>query len=151
MRRGRRPRWRDQRGQTTVLIVGFAGVLFLLVAVVVDASAAYLQRQGLATIADGAALAGADAGATGGEVYTGGLDAGGRVEQSERAAAAAVDAYLGSIDAYGRYPGLAYETRVVDGSVEVRIAAPLDLPLTLPGGPGEAEVAATGTAALQLG
>ncbi|WP_447643347.1 pilus assembly protein TadG-related protein [Nocardioides zeae] len=61
----RRSRKSDQHGQTTLMIVGFAGVLFMLLAVVVDASAAYLQRQGLATIADGAALAGADAGATG--------------------------------------------------------------------------------------
>lgn len=141
---------RDQSGQTTLLIVGFAGVLFMLLAVVVDASAAYLQRQGLATIADGAALAGADAGASGGEIYEGGLDAGGRVEQAEAAARGGIEAYLSSIDAYRRYPGLAFDTRIVDGSVRVRIEAPLDLPLTLPGGPGDAPIAATGTAALQL-
>lgn len=141
---------RDERGQTTLLIVGFAGVLFMLLAVVVDSSAAYLQRQGLATIADGAALAGADAGASGGEIYQGGLDAGGRVEQARVAASEGVAAYLNSIDAYARYPGLSFETRINDGSVQVTISAPLDLPLKLPGGPGEAPVAATGTAALQL-
>ena len=43
---------------------------------VVDASAAYLQRQGLDTVADGAALRGADLGATGREVYTGGVPSG---------------------------------------------------------------------------
>lgn len=141
----------DQRGQTTLLIVGFAGVLFMLLAVVVDASAAYLQRQGLATIADGAALAGADAGATGGEVYEGGLATEERVRQSERAATEAVASYLAAIDAHARYPGLSFDARVVDGSVEVTVSAPLDLPLSLPGAPEDPSVGATGTAALQLG
>lgn len=146
-----RPGGADQRGQTTLLIVGFAGVLFMLLAVVVDASAAYLQRQGLATIADGAALAGADAGATGGEVYEGGLATEERVRQSERAAAEAVASYLAAIDAHARYPGLSFDARVVEGSVEVTVSAPLDLPLSLPGGPEDPSVGATGTAALQLG
>ena len=58
---------RDQAGQATVRIIGFAVVLAMLMATVVDASAAYLQRQGLDTVADGAALRGADLGATGHE------------------------------------------------------------------------------------
>ena len=53
---------RDERGQATVMIIGLAVVLLMAAVVVVDASAAYLQRQGLDTVADGAALAGADAG-----------------------------------------------------------------------------------------
>ena len=47
------------------MIIGFALVLAMLVALVTDASAAYLRRQGLDTLADGAALRGADLGATG--------------------------------------------------------------------------------------
>ncbi len=66
---------RDERGQATVMIVGFAFVLAMAIAMVVDVSAAYLQRQGLDTVADGAALRGADLGATGREVYTGGVPA----------------------------------------------------------------------------
>ena len=62
-----------ERGQATVLIVGLATVLAMTVALVVDASAAYLQRQGLDTLADGAALRGADLGATGVDVYAGGV------------------------------------------------------------------------------
>ena len=54
-------RRRDEAGQTTIMIVGFAVVLMMTIVVVVDASAAYLQRQGLDNVADGAALAGADA------------------------------------------------------------------------------------------
>jgi len=141
---------RDQRGQTTLMIIGFAGVLFMMLAVVVDASAAYLQRQGLATLADGAALAGADAGATGGEAYTGGFRDDDRAIQTERVAEAAVASYLLEVGAFRRYPGLSYDASVDGGSVEVRISAPLDLPLTLPGGPEEATITATGSAAVQL-
>ena len=50
---------RDQRGQMSVMIVGFALVIMLAIAAVTDASAAYLQHSGLDTVADGAALAGA--------------------------------------------------------------------------------------------
>ncbi len=64
-------RSRDERGQVSLLIIGFAAVLLLAIAVVLDASAAYLHRQGLSTLADGAALQGADLGATG--VYAEGL------------------------------------------------------------------------------
>ena len=63
----------DERGQVTVLIAGFALLIAMLIAVVVDASAAYIQRQGLNTLADGAALHGADLAATGEEVYTRGV------------------------------------------------------------------------------
>ena len=38
---------RSERGSVTPLIIGFAVVVAMLVAVVVDASAAYLRRQGL--------------------------------------------------------------------------------------------------------
>jgi Flp pilus assembly protein TadG len=64
---------RDQAGQATVMIIGFAVVLAMLMVTVVDASAAYLQRQGLDTLADGAALRGADLGATGSETYSTGV------------------------------------------------------------------------------
>lgn len=53
----RRPRGED--GQVLVLTAFLAFVLVLLVAVVVDASAAFLARRGLASQADGAALAAA--------------------------------------------------------------------------------------------
>ncbi len=53
-------RKRDERGQTSLLIMGFFVILSLLVGVVVDASAAYLRRQWFISLADGAALAAAD-------------------------------------------------------------------------------------------
>ena len=94
---------RDERGQTSVLIIGFAFVLLLMVGVVVDASAAYLQRQGLDTLADGAALAGADE-VRGSGVYEGGLT-GERAPLDAAAARAAVHDYLLGIGAYDEHPG----------------------------------------------
>ena len=61
-----------EEGQTTLLLVGFFLVAVLLVVVVVDASAAYLRRQQLDALADGAALAAADAIAAE-RIYLGGL------------------------------------------------------------------------------
>ena len=143
----RRERAGDERGQATVLIIGLATVLAMSVALVVDATAAYLQRQGLDTLADGAALRGADLGATGRDVYEGGVPAD-RLELSAAQARAAVGDYLRGTGAYGRYPGLSYQVRVdpTTQRVEVSLSAPLDLPLTIPGSPERAMIGATGSA-----
>ena len=138
---------RDERGQAAVLIIGLATVLAMTIALVVDATAAYLQRQGLNTLADGAALRGADLGATGRDVYEGGVPDD-RLELTAAQAREAVGAYLRSTGAYSRYPGLTYRVRVDPAarSVEVSLRAPLDLPLTVPGSPEVAMVGATGSA-----
>src|SRR3954469_24710098 len=94
----------DERGTATLMIIGFALVLLMMAAVVTDASAAYLQRQGLDTLADGAALAGADAGTSGEEAYGDGLAAGLHLDAG--LARAAVLGYLHAAGAYTRYPGL---------------------------------------------
>ncbi|HET6938250.1 MAG TPA: pilus assembly protein TadG-related protein [Nocardioides sp.] len=138
-------RSRDERGQATVLIVGFAGVLAMVVALVVDSTAAYLQRQGLDTLADGAALRGADLGATGEDVYEGGVPPDTLALTSARARAA-VGAYLQQAGAYSRYPGLSYTVRIEQDRVVVHLSAPLDLPLSIPGSPGHTTVGADGSA-----
>jgi hypothetical protein len=128
------------------MIVGFGVVLLMMAAVVTDASAAYLQRQGLDTLADGAALTGADAGASGDEAYGDGLDADLRLD--EGVARAAVTGYLHRVGAYARYPGLS-ATVVVDRTgqrVIVSIRAPIHLPLHVPGGPESASVGASSAA-----
>lgn len=51
---------RREDGQITVMTIGFFVFLGLLAVVVVNASAAFLQRQELDNLADGAALAAAD-------------------------------------------------------------------------------------------
>ena len=146
----RRERRADERGQTTVLIVGLASVLAMSIALVVDASAAYLQRQGLDTLADGAALRGADLGATGEEVYEEGVDE--RLELTAAQARAAVAGYLRTTGAHARYPGLSYTVSVDPSArrVVVRLSAPLDLPLTIPGSPERATVGATGSAVVHV-
>jgi hypothetical protein len=140
-------RRRDERGQATVLIVGLATFLAMTIALVVDTTAAYLQRQGLNTLADGAALRGADLGATGRDVYEGGVPAE-RLELTAAQVRAAVGDYLRGTGAYARYPGLSYRVRVDPSaqSVEVSLSAPLDLPLTIPGSPERATIGATGSA-----
>lgn len=139
-------RGKDEQGSVSVLVIGFAFVLALVIAVVVDASAAYLQRQGLDNLADGAALRGADLGATGQDVYAGGVGAG-SLELTPALARVAVGRYLADVGAYRRYPGLSYAVRVDgDDAVIVRITAPLDLPLTVPGSPSRPTVSAIGSA-----
>jgi len=145
----RSPDERREQGQATVLIVGFAVVLMMAVAMVVNVSSAYLRRQSLDNLADGAALVAADAGAEGDDVYAGGL-AEDRLDLFETTAREAVDEYLTQTNARAMYPGLArtVEVDTTTRSVRVRISAPLDLPLTVPGAPQSATIAATGAAAV---
>jgi uncharacterized membrane protein len=133
----------DDRGQTTVLIIGFVIVIAMTVAVVVDASAAYLRRQALSSLADGAALAAAD-GLQGEQVYTAGLGEGAVVDP--RAARQLVVDYFVSVGAGRRYPGLSHAVETDGQRVVVRVAAPLDLPIPIPGVAPRARVTATAAA-----
>jgi hypothetical protein len=132
----------SEDGQTSLLIIGFALVVVMMVAVVVDSSAAYLRRQGLDSLADGAALAAAD-GVQGEQVYQGGLGEHAAIDPA--AAERYVADYLGALGAAEKYPGLTYSVDTAAGSVVVRVRAPLDLPLTPPG--WEQRPVITGTAA----
>lgn len=134
---------RSERGQTSLLIVGFFLVGILMVAVVVDASAAYLRRQQLDTVADGAALAGA-AGVRGEQVYEGGLAE--RAAIDPAVAAAHVAEHLRSTGALRRFPGLTYRVDAAADAVTVRVSAPLDLPLRPPGWSGSATVSSVAAA-----
>lgn len=132
----------DERGQTTLLIVGFAIVAIMMVAVVVDASAAYLRRSGLDSLADGAVLAAAD-GISGRQVYEGGLGA--RAEIDPQIARRYVAEYLADVGATRRFPGLSYRVETGTDRVVVHLATPLDLPITPPG--WETRPVISGTAA----
>ena len=140
---------RDEQGQVTLLIIGFASILLMAIVVVIDASAAYLQRQGLDNLADGAALYGADLGSAG--IYEQGLD-GERLTQQEAAVKAAVRDYLVRAGASATYPGIDVGVRVdpTNRSVTVRLIAPLELPLRIPGSPADPTVAASSTAAVTV-
>jgi hypothetical protein len=130
-----------------VLIVGFALVLATAVATVVDVSAAYLQRQSLDTVADGAALRAADVGATGQEVYAGGVPSG-RLDLSVERIRGSVREFLVGSGAYASFPGLSFDVDLdaATSTVTVHVTAPLDLPLTVPGSPGVATIGAQGSA-----
>jgi hypothetical protein len=139
---------RSQVGQATLMIVGFAVVLLMMTAVVTDASAAYLQRQSLDTLADGAALTAADAGASGSEAYGQGL--GDHLVLDEGVARTAVTEYLHRVGAYTRFPGLTVHV-TVDSTTQrviVSVRAPVHLPLHVPGSPEHAVVGATGAASV---
>ncbi len=139
-------RLRNQSGTASLLIIGLAVVLLMMAAVVTDASAAYLQRQGLDTLADGAALTAADAGASGEEAYGAGL--GDDLHLDPATARSAVLDYLRRVGAYARYPGLTVDV-VVDSTTQrvvVAVHAPVRLPLRVPGSPGHATVGARSAA-----
>lgn len=131
----------------TVLVVGFLVVLGLLTAMVVDASAAYLRRQSVNGLADGAALAAAD-GAQGAALYEGGL--GDLAPIDPVAARAAVDDYLSSTGATTEFPGLAWQVSTTGSTVTVRLTTPLDLPLDPAGWADTTTVTATGSAIVQV-
>jgi hypothetical protein len=129
-----------QRGSTSLLIIGFAIVAIMMVAVVVDASAAYLRRSGLDSLADAAALAAADA-IQGQQVYEGGL--GDRAQMDPAVARRYVADYLSESGAARRFPGLSYEVEVGTDRVVVHLSSPLALPLTPPGWERRPTVSAT--------
>ena len=60
--------------------------------------------------------------------------------------------YLARADAGSTYPGIDVGVRVdpVGRSVTVRLSAPLDLPLTIPGSPSNPTVGASSTAAVTV-
>ena len=123
-------RYRTERGQTSVLIVGFFVIAVLLVVVVVDASAAYLHRQRLDSLADGAALAASD-GIETDALYLEGV--GGRLELDPAAVRAHVAAYLRGVGAFRDHSGLSFRVRTTAETVEVQVSSPLELPLAPPG------------------
>jgi uncharacterized membrane protein len=143
-----RPKTRGEEGQSTVLILGFAVVVMMTVVAVVDASAAYLRRQHLDSLADGAALAAAD-GVREAQVYEGGLQA--RADIDPTAAAGRVAHYLTSVEAQRHYPGLRYSVEARRDRVVVHVSAPLELPFPVPGVVSTTEVAATAAAVVAVG
>ena len=137
----------NERGTVTVLVVGFVVVLGLLTAVVVDASAAYLRRQAVNGLADGAALAAAD-GAQGAGLYENGL--GDQAPIDPVVAREAVDKYLRTTGAAVTYPGLSWQVSATDTTVTVRLSTRLDLPLDPAGWADATTVVGTGSAVVEV-
>ena len=80
------------------MLITFTGILLLLVVAVIDASAAYLGHQQVDSLADGAALRGADLAAQGTNTYRGGVGSG-PLSLTEGEARQAVLAYLRDVGA----------------------------------------------------
>lgn len=132
-----------ERGQASVLLVGLFMICVLLVTVVVDASAAFLRRQELSTLADGAAVAAAD-GVSTEAIYLEGVPE--RVTIDPATARGYVADYLARSGARQSHPGLIYRVSTAGDSVQVEMSAPLDLPLVPPGWAGRTTVASEATA-----
>jgi len=120
---------RGQSGQASVLVIGFFLVVALTVAVVVDASAAYLRRQGLSNLADAAALAAAD-GVMAEQAYAGNLERPAPIDPA--VARRHATAYLDQVDARSTYAGLTLDVGMRGDTVTVRLSAPVDLPIAPP-------------------
>ncbi|UYM04076.1 pilus assembly protein TadG-related protein [Solicola gregarius] len=123
-------RRRTDRGQVGVMIIGFFALASILMAVVVDVSSAYLRRTAMNNIADGAALAAADA-VQGEQVYASGL--GEEAPIDAVVAGEYVSAYLADCGAIADYPGLRWRVEQDGDQIRVRVSAPLDLPLRVAG------------------
>lgn len=133
----------DERGQVTLLILGFTTIALLLLAVVTDASKLYLVRRDLAQLADGAALAGTRG--VSASIRTG--DTTNTIDLSQQAAETEAARYLSSLD-NGGYADLTATITVTGPEVAVRLVATIDLPLAVPGTSSTSTVRAEGSAVL---
>jgi len=124
----RRPR--DDDGSVLVLVLGFAALLLVLVAVVVDVSAVVLAKRGVASAADGAAVTAVQA-LDLEALRTSGL--GSEVPLDAGEARARVATYEGQV-ATGQ-PGLALDVRLEGRTAVVTGRRTVVLPFRLPGVP----------------
>lgn len=142
----RRPERRaDTRGQAAILIVAFAACLALAIAAVTDVAGAFLRRQAVASLADGAALAASDAAAAtavhADDDY---------VAVDEAAAQQAVDAYLRDVGARRDFPGLRVRVQAAGHEVTVSIVVPFRLPVPIPGAVRSSDVRAESSAVMPI-
>ncbi len=130
---------RPERGNITVLTVGFLAILGMLVVVVVNASAAFLERRELMNLADRVALHAAD-GLDRDAVYTRGIVDEALVDPADARALVA-----------GIVPrDVALTLRTSDDRVSVQLTRQVRLPLVPPGFPSMATVRADATGQLRL-
>ena len=131
-------------GTVLLLIIGLVTLATLLVSVVTDVSALYLERRRLVSAADGAALAGAQK-VNEARVYSEGLPATGPVPLNPEAAELAAREYLAD-------SGIALSDVSVHATpttVSVRVWSRYQLPVAstvTAGGAGSATVSASATA-----
>lgn len=137
----------NQSGSVAPLMIGLFLIVATLTAVVIDASAGYLQRHQLNSIADSAALVATD-GLASEQLYLAGVQA--QLTIDPDVARARVNDYLRRSGAVERFPGLTWRMSTTATSVTVVVAAPLQLPLGVPGIASSAPVRAAATASVQV-
>ncbi len=124
----RRVQARQDDGSVLLLVIGFAGILLTLVAVVVDVSAVVLAKRGVASAADGAAVSAAQA-LDLQAAYGQGLGAQLPLDVGE--ARARVAAYEAQVR--GAQPGLRLALRLEGRTAVVTGSRTVRLPFRLPG------------------
>lgn len=134
-----------ERGQVSVLIIGFAVILGLLLVVVANASGAYLAHRSLVSAADGAASA-AVSGLDREAVYRSGLGDADSAPLSIARARAAAREYLSTVDMDVDEVAV----QIAQRRVRVRLATTFRPRFAPPGWPGASRVAAESTARLDL-
>jgi uncharacterized membrane protein len=125
-----RPVARKDDGTVTLLILVYALIGLALIFVAIDAAEVFLAQRSAANLADGAALAAAQA--VDRSAYYSGDDPGCRLPISESAAAAAAAAYLRAADLPGGWADARVATTSLDpatGTVTVTVSHRVRLPL----------------------
>lgn len=128
---------RNERGTVTVMTIGFLLLLGLLTVVVVDASSAFLERQRLNHLADGAALSAA-AGLDEASFYSDH-----RVVLDPDEARGLVSDYLSGEDLQ------VVDVSAVGDTISVHLERELDLAITPPGWTSSTTIVADATAQLR--
>jgi uncharacterized membrane protein len=127
-------RRRGDDGTITILVVGFTAILLLLIAVVVDVSAVVLARRGVASAADGAAVAAAQQ-LDQARVYATGLDT--DIPLSADDVASVVEQY--AADARDGQPGLTLEPSLDPAGTTATVVARREVSLPFVGWLGVAK------------
>ncbi|MBB5841226.1 pilus assembly protein TadG-related protein [Kribbella italica] len=130
----------------TVLIVGFAAVVLLMVVVVTDISKVFLVRRDLDSTADGAVLAAANGLAA---VYAQTGDGGNAQLDPDEARRLAAD-YLDTVSASERFDGLDWSAEVTGTTVTVELTSSVELPFTPPGWQESADIASSASAVVPV-
>jgi uncharacterized membrane protein len=142
----------DDRGQVTLLIIGFAVIVLLLIVVAINASRVFLAQRDLSAAADGASTAAAQSVSE--QVVYGG-EPGELLPIDAQAAAAAAANYLATAGIDDRFDDLALVSVTTDGTtVTVTLAARVHLPMSavLPGdGDGSYTITSTASARSPFG
>lgn len=130
---------KHESGQISVLIIGCFTIIGLLAVVVINSSAAFVQKQRLADLADGAALIGADA-IRADHIYANGLT--NNLPLDATRARSAIASYLSST-------GVTWTIQTASQTVRVQLRDQIDLPLVPPGWRSRTTIVAESTALLR--